>query len=118
MIAANVEHLAKEHVDAWVHAWADMEQRIHALHTARDKAVKDEMLAAIAHYEQFILAASQTTKAHIEAGDTFDCMPINGTERFLFIQAKPGQYACYRQLDELFKETKKRMARLRTQLKK
>ena len=95
-----------------------MEEAIRTMHTARDKAVKEAMVAAIRHYEQFIIAASQTDQMHIKAGDEFMCMPINGTERFLFIQAKPGQYACYRQLDELFKETKKRMARLRTQLKK
>lgn len=95
-----------------------MEETIRTMHTARDKAVKEAMVAAIHHYEQFIIAASQTDQTHIKAGDEFMCMPINGTERFLFIQAKPGQYACYRQLDELFKETKKRMARLRTQLKK
>ena len=118
MIAANAAYLTKENVDAWVSIWEEMEQHIRTLHTARDKAVTTHMLAAIAHYEQFIIAASQTEKTTIEAGDTFDCMPINGTERFLFIQAKPGQYACYRQLDELFKETKKRMARLRIQLKK
>lgn len=118
MITANVDMLTKERVDAWVQQWADMEVDIQALHTARDKAVKEHMLAAIAHYERFIMDASHTDRTSIVAGDTFECMPINGTERFLFIQAKPGQYACYRQLDELFKETKKRMARLRIQLKK
>lgn len=118
MMIAKIEQLTKEHVDAWFTAWEQMEQTIHALHTARDKAVKEHMQRAITHYEQFILAASQTDATHIEQGATFECMPINGTERFLFIQAKPGQYACYRQLDELFKETKKRMARLRIQQKK
>lgn len=118
MIEANVEQLAKERVDAWLDEWLVMEETIRTMHTARDKAVKEAMVAAIRHYEQFIVAASQTDQTHIKAGDEFMCMPINGTERFLFIQAKPGQYACYRQLDELFKETKKRMARLRTQLRK
>lgn len=118
MIEARVEQLQKEHVDAWFAAWEQMEQDIRALHTARDKSVSDTMREAIRHYEQFILQASHTTNTAIEATHTYDCMPINGTERFLFIQAKPGQYACYRQLDELFKETKKRMARLRIQQKK
>lgn len=118
MIEANVEKLQKEQVDAWFATWEEMERAIRTLHTARDKAVVHKMHEAIRHYEQFILHVSNTTNEAIEATHTYDCMPINGTERFLFIQAKPGQYACYRQLDELFKETKKRMARLRIQQKK
>ncbi|CAM5187085.1 YpoC-like domain-containing protein OS=Lysinibacillus sphaericus OX=1421 GN=LS41612_14865 PE=4 SV=1 [Lysinibacillus sphaericus] len=51
-----------------------------------------------------------------EAGE--EVLPINGVERLTFIKTKPGQYARYRQIDELFKETKKRTARLRLQATK
>ncbi|HEY9571413.1 MAG TPA: hypothetical protein VIR26_10460, partial [Metalysinibacillus sp.] len=69
----------------------------------RDKTVKAEMEKAIAHYEAFI-------------DDSL--LPTNGRERLAFIKARPGQYACYRQLDELYKETKKRIARVRIQRSK
>lgn len=118
MISTQLEAINKIVVDEWFAEWQKMQPAIEALHTARNKAVNDNMLAAIAHYEQFVLNASQTEATTIQPTDEFQCMPINGTERLLFIKAKPAQFACYRQLDELFKETKKRMARLRTQLNK
>ncbi len=43
--------------------------------------------------------------------------PINFSERFDFIIKNKNNYAAFRQLDELFKETKKKLARLRVQLK-
>ncbi|KFL44535.1 hypothetical protein CH76_01630 [Lysinibacillus sp. BF-4] len=96
-------NLAKDKVDAWYAEWQVLEQTIHALHSARDKTVKAEMEKAIAHYEAFI-------------DDSL--LPTNGRERLAFIKARPGQYACYRQLDELYKETKKRIARVRIQRSK
>ena len=118
MSNVRVEAIEKERVDAWFREWEAMQPKIEELHTARNKAVKEHMLEAITLYENFVLHASNTTLTAIGANSELICMPINGVERFLFIKAKPGQFACYRQLDELFKETKKRMARLRAQAKK
>ncbi|WP_342600884.1 YpoC family protein [Psychrobacillus sp. FSL H8-0483] len=39
--------------------------------------------------------------------------PLNFEERFAFIKKNKHNYAAFRQLDELFNETKKKIARLR-----
>jgi hypothetical protein len=41
--------------------------------------------------------------------------PINFQERFDFIQMNKNNYTAFRQLDELFKEAKKKIAATRTQ---
>jgi len=102
----NVEAIAKEIIDAWFAEWMEFEANIHAAHDARNGEAKGLMEEAIVLFERLVQ----------EAGD--EVLPINGVERLNFIKAKPSQYACYRQLDELFKETKKRAARLRLQATK
>lgn len=102
----NIEAIAKEKVDAWFIEWEELKLPIHAAHEARNGEVKGLMEAAITLFERLVLVAGE------------EVLPINGAERLTFIKAKPSQYACYRQLDELFKETKKRAARLRLQASK
>ncbi|MGE7926166.1 YpoC family protein [Lysinibacillus sp. JNUCC-51] len=102
----NVEAIEKEKIDAWFAEWTELEGQIHAAHDARNGEAKGLMEKAILLFERLVQ----------DAGD--EVLPINGVERLTFIKAKPGQYACYRQLDELFKETKKRAARLRLQAAK
>lgn len=112
MIEAHKEKISKEAVDEWFAMWETQERAIHEAHHNRDKAVKALMEQAIVHYEQFIQNASNTTDA-LQVSETYEMLPINGMERLQFVKTRPGQYACYRQLDELFIETKKRCARLR-----
>ncbi|WP_341302392.1 YpoC family protein [Lysinibacillus sp. FSL H8-0500] len=102
----NLEAIAKDQVDAWFAQWTILQETIHAAHDARDGTAQAFMEEAIGLFEQFVQVAGN------------EVLPINGVERLAFIKAKPGQYACYRQLDELFKETKKRTARLRLQATK
>ncbi|MDM5247447.1 MULTISPECIES: YpoC family protein [unclassified Lysinibacillus] len=102
----NVEVITKEKMDAWYEEWTVLEAKIHSAHDARNGKAKSLMEEAILLFERLVQ----------EAGE--EILPINGVERLAFIKAKPGQYACYRQLDELFKETKKRAARLRLQAAK
>jgi len=112
MIEVKKEAISKEAVDAWFAAWQQREVLIHEAHAKRDKAVKALMEEAIQHYEQFIVASSETS-APFDLQTEYEMLPINGNERLQFVKMRPGQYACYRQLDELFTETKKRCARLR-----
>jgi len=102
----NVEAIAKEKIDAWFAEWTELEAKIHAAHDARNGEAKGLMEMAVVLFDRLVQ----------ESGD--EVLPINGIERLTFIKAKPGQYACYRQLGELFKETKKRAARLRLQAAK
>lgn len=110
MIEVNQQAITKEIVDEWFMRWEDLEQQIYAAHDARNGEAKGLMEQGIALFEQ-LLIDSAAADGTVDAD--FELYPINGRERLRFIKAKPGQYACYRQLDELYKETKKRAARLR-----
>ncbi|TQR15354.1 YpoC family protein [Psychrobacillus soli] len=48
-------------------------------------------------------------------GKVGEAAPINFSERFAFIRNNKHNYTAFKQLDELFKETKKKLARLRAQ---
>ena len=112
MIEVNKETISKEHVDEWFAKWESLNSAIFAAHDRRDGSATDLMQQGIELFEIFIAEGSVTDEP-FKINAEYELMPINGMERFQFIKARPGQYACYRQLDELFKETKKRCARLR-----
>lgn len=111
MIEVNQQLIAKELIDSWFAEWEQLSAAIHSAHEGRDRHAANElMLEGIALYERLLVQSSEAE----EVGDAdFELYPINGKERFQFIRMRPAQFACYRQLDELFKETKKRAARLR-----
>ena len=110
MIEVKQEAISKEIIDEWFGEWEVLREQIHAAHDERRKEAALLMEQGIAHYEKLLIDSAAK-----DAGpaDDFELYPINGKERLEFIKMKPGQYACYRQLDELYKETKKRCARLR-----
>ncbi|MGE7621522.1 YpoC family protein [Viridibacillus sp. NPDC096237] len=113
MIECRKDAISKEQVNLWLEAWEILRAEIHSSHAARDGKAKDIMQKGIELYESFIVIASNCKTENILLTDEYEALPINGAERLQFIKGRPGQYACYRQLDELFIETKKRMARLR-----
>ncbi|MGG0655618.1 YpoC family protein [Rummeliibacillus pycnus] len=115
MIECKKEAITKEIVDAWMNQWETFRQSIHQSHSARDGNAKEIMLKAIQLYESFVVSASVGHDVFQE-NEQYEILPINAVERLSFIKTRPGQYACYRQLDELFLETKKRCARLRLKL--
>ncbi len=112
MILVNKEGITKEVVDAWFSEWEALREEIHMAHDRRDGSALGFMEKGIQLYEQFLVKHSQADAPFSKSND-YEVMPINGMERFQFIKMRPAQYACYRQLDELYKETKKRCARLR-----
>jgi hypothetical protein len=112
MILVNKEAITKQDVNAWYEKWEVLRGQIHEAHERRDGSAHDLMVQGIQLFEQFIITHSETEQPFSLSND-YELMPINGMERFQFIKLRPAQYACYRQLDELYKETKKRCARLR-----
>lgn len=111
MIAVNKEAIQKEHVDAWFSQWESLREQIHVAHEARNGEAKPLMEQGIENFIQYVIKVSD--ELEFKANAEYEVLPVNAQERLDFIQSKPGQYACYRQLDELYKETKKRCARLR-----
>ncbi|MBQ0139586.1 MAG: hypothetical protein KBT36_09830 [Kurthia sp.] len=111
MIEVIRQEIEKQQIDAWFEQWQQLVPDIHAAHDRRDKSATHYMEKGITLYESFIARASGV--AAFDTNEEYEVLPINAMERIAFIKRRPGQYACYRQLDELFTETKKRCARLR-----
>ena len=111
MIEVNKDAISKDVIDAWFAEWESLSERLNEAHTTRNKALSLElMMNGIANYDKLLLD-SAIGEATVDMD--FELFPINGRERMQFIKARPAQFASYRQLDELYKETKKRSARLR-----
>ncbi|SOC19847.1 hypothetical protein SAMN05880501_11169 [Ureibacillus xyleni] len=113
MIQVNKQALQKEKVDPYFEKWDQISALIHEAHSNRSNNTKPLMEQGIALFEQCVIDCSDVEDSSMNEKEQYEVLPINGMERILFIKARPAQYACYRQLDELFKELKKRLARLR-----
>lgn len=112
MIEVKKEFITKERVDDWYSRWEQLNEQIFAAHDKRDGSAAPLMEQGIELFEAFIIECSNTNEP-FNSQVEYEIMPVNGMERFTFVKTRPSQYACYRQLDELYKETKKRCARLR-----
>lgn len=89
----------------WNHEFEEWEElRAHLTVLFREKDIKrsEYMERGIELLEKII-------------GKIEEAAPINFSERFMFIKNNKHNYTAFRQLDELFKETKKKLARLRIQ---
>lgn len=118
MIFINKEAIQKEVVELYFQKWEKLSQQIHEAHNLRNGEAENLMRNGITLFEELVLSSSLVDQSSMfDTNEQYEVLPINGMERYLFVRMKPGQYACYRQLDELFKEIKKRFARLRVKAK-
>lgn len=113
MIPVKLKAIQKDDVEPFFTRWQELSILIHQAHDQRNDEARSLMEKGILLFEQCILTCSEMEQQAFIEMEEYEVLPINGMERLLFIKARPGQYACYRQLDELFKELKKRLARLR-----
>lgn len=114
MIPVRKEAISKDLIEPYFERWERLSDQIFHAHDERNGEAKSLMEEGIALFEELVSNTSQVEQTClIQSNEVYEVFPINGMERFLFIKARPAQYACFRQLDELFKEIKKRYARLR-----
>lgn len=111
MIAVKKQLISQVAFDDWYATWDQLSLQIHEAHATRNGQAEQFMLEGIAHFIDFLCKASEVER--YDAQQSYELLPLNGGERLAFVQGNPAQYASYRQLDELYKETKKRCARLR-----
>ncbi len=114
MINVNKAAISKALIDPYFDQWNELSSQIHKAHEMRNAGeAKSLMEQGIQLFERCIVNCSEFDGQSIVESEDYEVFPLNGMERLQFIKTRPGQYACYRQLDELFKELKKRLARLR-----
>ncbi|PSL41946.1 hypothetical protein B0H99_101193 [Planomicrobium soli] len=108
------QKLTKEQTDPFFEEWRAKAAIISDLHKQRDKQAKDEMEAGILLYNKLLAHCLET--GAIPGVKVL--APINGEERLAFVASQPGNFAAFRQLDELFAEMKKIIAAKRIHLKR
>jgi len=97
--------------------WEYLKKIILEAHVMRNSDMKTPMHKAIALYENLLSLVSTDRAFEPLRLKEYEVLPLNGEERFLFIIRKPGHYAAFCQLDGLFEETRKKIARLRVKYK-
>lgn len=104
------QKLTKEQLDPYFWKWDRLAAELALLHSQRDKRSEEAIHAGLKLYH---LLLSHCREALQDEG----FQPLNGSERLSFVESSPGTYAAYRQLDELFSELKKTIARKRIEFK-
>lgn len=115
MIPVNKDAIQKEEIEGYFEEWESLSHQLFEAYDQRKGQTKELMEKGILLFEQLIVCTSITDETMINSNMQYEVMPINGMERLQFIKSRPDRYASYRQLDELFKELKKKYARLRVQ---
>lgn len=112
MIQVNKDALSLEVITPYFEQWEQLSKQIFEAHDQRNGEAAPLMVEGIQLFEKLVINSSITNSTEM-LREEYEVLPVNGLERLAFIKSRPGQYACFRQLDELFKEIKKKMARLR-----
>lgn len=102
-----------ENVKRIYEEWKSLSEKISNAHKERNQDVQQLMVHGIRLYEELLASTIKAEEFHIEDLHQFEVLPLNGVERYQFIISRPEHYVSYIQLNELFIETKKKMARLR-----
>lgn len=105
------QKLTKEQLDPFFLKWDRIAAELAVLHSQRNKRSKEAALDGLEVYDHLLTHCREALQ-----DEAFN--PLNGSERRSFIAASPGTYAAYRQLDELFAELKKTIARKRIELQR
>ncbi|MGH2317633.1 YpoC family protein [Planococcus sp. SE5232] len=100
------QKLTKDQLEPFFQEWNQLSTELADLHHQRNRGAKDAMQAGLKVYNSLLAHCREALQ-----DERFE--PLNGSERLSFIQASPGTYAAYRQMDELFSELKKTLARKR-----
>ena len=107
----------QEDLNIILQQWSSVKERLQHGYELKNKEVHSYMLEAISLYIKLLVEASGTDDFDTNDLNKYEVLPLNGVERYEFIVMHPSHYAAYRQLNELFEETKKKIARLRIQYK-
>lgn len=115
MILVNKDNISQEDVQSYLTRWGRMKTDLLALHAMREETVAEDLLEGFELYIEFLKHCHGLLQLTEEMYELLEALPLNGKERLEFIKNSPKQYASFTQLDEMFNETVKKIARLRVQ---
>jgi hypothetical protein len=113
---SEVNRIDKELLAPYFDQWETVRNQIEALYDKKDHQAVELMNAEIGNYSELL---EHGGKIFDERKDkpVYTLLPLNGEERFEFVKDKISSHYAYIQLDALFTETKKKVARLSIQKK-
>lgn len=115
MIEVNKDKIRKEDVTVYLTKWERLKTDLLALHAMREETVGEDLLEGLELYYDLLQHCHNIPALKGIEIELLEALPLNGKERLEFIEKSPKQYASFKQLDELFDETNKKLARLRIQ---
>lgn len=92
--------------------WEQLQHQLTGLFKHRNESKKELMSSGIQLFESILVKVEGITFQKEKIAQ-YTVAPLNVLERYEFVLSNSGNYAAFRQLDELFKETKKIIARKR-----
>ena len=113
---SNNNQFDKELFIPYFEQWQQVRDDIEALYNQKDRQAVELMKTAIANYSELLELGGMAFDDR-KGKDVFVLLPLNGEERFEFVQAKISSHYAFVQLDALVTETRKKVARLAIQKK-
>lgn len=113
MIRFDATQAQKEHLNEIFNQWTELKELIQVSFKLKNESVANQMILGIRLYENLLVKASESKVFNPDDMKDYEILPLNGQERYSFIISNSNRYAAYCQLNELFEETKKKIARLR-----
>lgn len=101
----------KEKTKPYFERWESIAPEIEKLYEDKDKQAIGLMLQAISNYEE-LLAYGGIVKNPKTDKEEYLLLPLNGIERLIFIKERIQSHYAYVQLNMLYAEMKKKVARL------
>lgn len=93
--------------------WEKEEQEIEQLYKSKNREVHNRMQHAIQNYET-IVSSKGTVFNEAQQREEFVLEPLNGQERLAFIKSRITSHYAHIQLAMLYKELRKKIARIET----
>ncbi len=111
-----MNHINKELLAPYFDQWVTVRDQIEVFYDQKDHQAVELMIVAIENYSE-LLAHGGKEFSDRKGKNVYTLMPLNGEERFEFVKEKITSHYAHIQLDALFTETKKKVARLSIQKK-
>lgn len=101
----------KDETKPYFEKWESISAEIEKLYEDKDQQAIDLMLQAISNYEALLAYGGKVKNPQTEK-EEYVLMPLNGIERLIFIKERIQSHYAHVQLNMLYAEMKKKVARL------
>ena len=113
---SEANRINKELLAPYFEQWETVREQIEALYSQNDNQAVELMNMAIENYSELLEQGGKVLDDR-KNKVVYILLPLNGDERFQFVKDKISSHYAHIQLDALFTETKKKVARLSIQKK-